>query len=66
MLELGYIRPASPGCYHLLPLALRSLQKLINIVDQEMENIGGQKLMFPTLTAAKLWEATGTVQIIKL
>lgn len=59
MLDLGYIRPASPGCYHLLPMTLRSLQKLITIVDKEMQNIGGQKLIFPTLTSAKLWETTG-------
>lgn len=61
MLELGIIKPASTGTYHFLPLAVRALDKLTRIVDWEMNKIGGQKVLFPTLTNAALWKATGKV-----
>lgn len=61
MLELGIIRQASPGSFHFLPLGLRALEKLIRLVDLEMSRIGAQKVMFPTLTNAKLWESTGNL-----
>lgn len=59
MMDMGIISPCSPGMYSLLPLGLRSLEKLIKIVDKEMRNIGGQKLLLPNLTSTKLWEKTG-------
>ncbi|KAJ4447443.1 hypothetical protein ANN_09450 [Periplaneta americana] len=58
MLDLGVIRQASVGTFHLLPLAERSLQKLITIVDVEMEKIGAQKLLLPLLTPGELWKTT--------
>ncbi|KAF2901000.1 hypothetical protein ILUMI_05184 [Ignelater luminosus] len=64
MLELGIIRQASPGSFHFLPLGLRALEKLIRLVDLEMSRIGAQKVMFPTLTNAKLWESTGRLDDI--
>lgn len=61
MLELGLIKSASTGSYYFLPLAMRALNKLAKIVDYEMDKIGGQKVLFPTLSNAKLWKATGNV-----
>ncbi|XP_070563855.1 probable proline--tRNA ligase, mitochondrial [Ptychodera flava] len=58
MLEHGLIRQSSPGIYHLLPLALRALEKLIRVIDEEMQTIGGQKLNMPCLTTAELWKET--------
>ncbi|KAG5873365.1 hypothetical protein JTB14_022968 [Gonioctena quinquepunctata] len=59
MLELGIIQTASPGCFHFLPLGLKSLNKLIKIVDEEMFSICGQKVLFPGLTNNKLWQSSG-------
>ncbi|KAF7994303.1 hypothetical protein HCN44_003393 [Aphidius gifuensis] len=59
MIDLGIISSTSPGMYSLLPLGLRSLEKLIKIVDYEMESIDGQKLLLPSLTNTKLWEKSG-------
>lgn len=59
MMDLGIISSTSPGMYTLLPLGLRSLEKLIKIVDYEMESIDGQKLLLPSLTNTKLWEKSG-------
>ncbi|XP_057665485.1 probable proline--tRNA ligase, mitochondrial isoform X2 [Diorhabda carinulata] len=62
MLELGIIQQSIPGCFHLLPLGLKSLEKLIKIVDDELFKIGGQKLLFPTLTKSQLWEKSGRLE----
>ncbi|XP_023021392.2 prolyl-tRNA synthetase 2-like protein, mitochondrial [Leptinotarsa decemlineata] len=59
MLDLGFIQQASPGCFHFLPLGLKSLNKLIKIVDDEMFKICGQKVLFPGLTNDKLWKNSG-------
>ncbi|XP_030753116.1 probable proline--tRNA ligase, mitochondrial [Sitophilus oryzae] len=59
MLELGILQQANTGCFHYLPLGLKSLNKLINLVDEELQNIGGQKMIFPTLVKSDLWEKSG-------
>lgn len=58
MLQVGLIAPASPGCYHLLPYTVRALEKLVRVIDQEMQAIGGQKVDLPSLSPAELWRAT--------
>ncbi|KAK9884432.1 hypothetical protein WA026_007279 [Henosepilachna vigintioctopunctata] len=64
MLELGIIRHSSPGSYYLLPLGIRALEKLIGIVDDTMQSIGGQKVEFPTLINQKLWTTSGRLNEI--
>nr|CAD7438110.1 unnamed protein product [Timema bartmani] len=59
MLDRGIIRQASTGTFYLLPLGERALQKLIKIVDKEMQGIGAQKLLLPLLTSGELWKITG-------
>lgn len=59
MLQGGLIHPASPGCYHLLPPAVRSMEKLIRLIDGAMRNIGGQKVNMPSLSSAELWRTSG-------
>lgn len=59
MLDLGIIRQANPGCFHYLPLGMRALQKLTNIIDNYMIKLGAQKVAMPSLTSAKLWKTTG-------
>ncbi|KAM9241756.1 putative proline--tRNA ligase, mitochondrial [Dugong dugon] len=58
MLQVGLIHPASPGCYHLLPYTVRAMEKLVRVIDQEMQAIGGQKVNMPSLSSAELWRAT--------
>lgn len=47
-----------------MPQGLRALQKLIKIIDQEMEAIGAEKIQMPSLVPQRLWEKTGTVHCI--
>jgi prolyl-tRNA synthetase len=42
---------------------VRSLEKLVKIVDDELKNVGCQKLQLPILTAGNLWKMTGTENI---
>nr|XP_004671388.2 probable proline--tRNA ligase, mitochondrial [Jaculus jaculus]XP_044995312.1 probable proline--tRNA ligase, mitochondrial [Jaculus jaculus]XP_044995313.1 probable proline--tRNA ligase, mitochondrial [Jaculus jaculus] len=59
MLQAGLILPAGPGCYHLLPYTVRAMEKLVRLIDQEMQAIGGQKINMPCLCPAELWRASG-------
>jgi len=59
MLELGIIRQSANGLYHLLPLAQRSLDKLIFIINKNMIDIGAQKISMPVLIHSNLWKKTG-------
>jgi prolyl-tRNA synthetase len=59
MLELGLIRQSANGLYHLLPLAQRSLDKLICIINKNMMDIGAQKISMPVLIQSSLWKKSG-------
>ncbi|XP_046905890.1 probable proline--tRNA ligase, mitochondrial [Hypomesus transpacificus] len=55
MQQAGLIHPSNPGCYHYLPATVRSMEKLVRLIDQEMQGIGGQKVDMPSLCSAELW-----------
>jgi prolyl-tRNA synthetase len=59
LVRAGYIRRAAPGIYTWLPLGLRVLRRIENIVREEMDAIGGQELSFPALLPREPYEATG-------
>lgn len=58
MINYGIIKPVSIGMYALLPLGMRILNKLINLVDKEMTSIGAEKILLPALTSVALWKKT--------
>ncbi|KAM4549353.1 putative proline--tRNA ligase, mitochondrial isoform 1-T2 [Odontesthes bonariensis] len=58
MQQAGLIHPANPGCYYYLPATVRSMEKLVRVIDQEMQGIGGQKLDMPSLCSADLWKTS--------
>jgi prolyl-tRNA synthetase len=55
----GYIRRVSPGIYTWLPMGLRVLRKVENIVREEMDAAGAQELLFPALLPREPYEETG-------
>jgi len=55
----GFVFKNSAGVYSYLPLGLRVIQKINNIVREEMNAIGGQELLMPTLVEKKYMEPTG-------
>src|SRR6187397_2853820 len=62
----GYIRQVSAGIWTFLPLGWRAHQKVVQIVREEMDAIGGQEMLMPVLTPVELWEATGRSAIPEL
>ena len=54
MLRAGYIRQISSGVYSYLPLAWRVIQKIEDIIREELNAIGGTEMMLPTLVPADL------------
>ena len=59
MIRAGFIRKVASGTYTYLPLGLRCLQKVIQIVREEMNAAGAQEILMPILQPMELWEKTG-------
>lgn len=59
LLRAGFIRQLSAGVYTFLPLGWRVLQKISDIVRQEMNRAGAQELLMPALTPQHLWAESG-------
>jgi prolyl-tRNA synthetase len=59
LVRAGYIRRTAPGIYSWLPLGLRVLRNIENIVREEMDAIGAQELQFPALLPREPYEASG-------
>src|SRR5215472_3381924 len=55
----GYIRQLTAGVYSLLPLAERVRLKVINIIREEMNRIGGQEFLLPALHPGEIWKESG-------
>ena len=58
LVRAGYVRRAAPGVYTWLPLGLRTLRKIEDVVRQEMNAIGGQEMLFPALLPREPYELT--------
>src|SRR4051812_43679572 len=59
LMRAGYVRPIGPGLYSWLPLGLRVLRKIEDVVRSEMNAIGGQEILFPALLPREPYETTG-------
>jgi prolyl-tRNA synthetase len=59
----GFIRQVGAGLWSYLPLGWRVHQKVVQIIREEMNAIGGQEMLCPVLTPADLWERTGRIAI---
>ena len=62
----GFIRQVSAGIWTFLPLGWRVHEKVVQIVREEMDAIGGQEMLMPVLTPAELWQKTGRYAIPEL
>ncbi len=64
LLRAGYIRQLMAGHYSLLPLAIRVRAKIIDIIREEMNGIGAQEFLLPSMQPAQIWERTGRLDIM--
>ncbi len=59
MLRAGMIRKAAGGLYTYMPLAWRTLKKIMQIVREEMDEAGGQEIAMPIVQPSEIWKETG-------
>src|SRR5581483_10964410 len=58
LIQAGYIHKEMAGVYAYLPLGLKVIEKIKQIVREEMENIGGQELLMTNLQRSELLQKT--------
>lgn len=59
MLRAGMIRKSAAGIYSYLPLGLKVIKKVENIVRKYMNEYGGAELLMPAVCSAELWQESG-------
>ncbi len=59
MMRAGLMRKVGAGIYEYLPVGLRVIHKVTQIVREEMNRAGAQELLMPALSPAELWMETG-------
>lgn len=64
LIRAGYIRQLTAGVYSLLPLAQRVRLKVMQIIREEMNRIGGQEFFLPALQPAELWKESGRWEVM--
>lgn len=56
--QAGFVRESRAGRFYLLPLGMRVQDKIIAIIEREMDSLGSQKMIAPNLHPIELWEET--------
>ena len=59
MFRSGMIQQLSSGIYNYLPLALRSIRKIENIIREELDSRGCEEVLMPAVQPAELWQESG-------
>ena len=59
MLRAGMVRRIAAGIYDILPMGLRVIRKVENIIREEMNRAGAHELFLPSILPAELWQETG-------
>ncbi len=59
MLRAGLIKKLGSGLYSWMPLGLRVLRKVENVVREEMDRVGAVELLMPAVQPAELWQESG-------
>src|SRR5438094_4785832 len=62
LLRAGLVRKLTGGLYTFLPLGLRALRKVENIVRQEMDRAGAIEVLMPALQPPEIWQQSGRYQ----
>src|SRR5215217_31355 len=66
MVRAGLVRQLGSGLWSWLPAGWRVHQKIVQIVREEIDAIGGQELLMPVLHPAELWQRSGRYAIPEL
>src|SRR3954451_4494079 len=66
MVRAGLIRQLGSGLWSFLPAGWRGHEKVVQIIREEMNAVGGQELLMPLLQPAELWQRSGRYPINEL
>jgi prolyl-tRNA synthetase family II len=64
LVRAGFIRQLMAGHYSLLPLGMRVRAKVMVVIREEMNAIGAQEFLLPTMHPAQIWERSGRLSIM--
>ncbi len=64
LLRAGFIRQLMAGHYSLLPLGVRVRAKIMDVIREEMNRIGGQEFLLPSMQPAQIWEKSGRLAVM--
>ena len=64
LVRAGFIRQLAAGSYTMLPLGQRTRLKVERIIREEMDAIGAQEMMLPTLHPAEIWKKSGRYDLM--
>jgi len=59
MMRAGFIKKLTAGVYNYMPMGLRVIRKIENIIREEMDRAGAVELQMPIVQPAELWQETG-------
>jgi prolyl-tRNA synthetase len=59
MMRAGLIKKLGAGLYNYMPMGLRTIRKVENIIREELSKAGAIELVMPVVQPAELWEETG-------
>lgn len=59
LIKAGFVHKSSAGIYSMLPLGLRTLNNIENVIRKHMNRVGGQEILMNSLHNKKWWETTG-------
>ena len=62
MMRAGFIKRLGAGIYNYMPMGLRVIRKVENIIREEMNRAGAVELLMPVVQPAELWQETGRFQ----
>ena len=62
MVRAGLIKQISSGLYAMLPMGLKVLRKIENIIREELDSEGFHEMLMPTIQPAELWKESGRYQ----
>lgn len=66
LIRAGFIHKELAGVYDYLPLGLMVLNKIINVIREEMNHLGGQEVLLSSLQNPTLWQASGRWDDVKV
>jgi prolyl-tRNA synthetase len=64
LLRAGFVRPLMAGHYSLLPLGVRVRAKIMTVIREELNRIGGQEFLLPSMQPASIWARSGRLGVM--